>query len=114
MSDVFANGYAVVIGVDDNQIERFALPTVAKDVQAVYDVLILPERCAYKEEHVRFVKGSESTRKNILDSLFWLQEQAEKDKNATAVVYYSGHGMEDKDAGQYYLIPYDIRSIGRL
>ncbi|MFN2256030.1 MAG: caspase domain-containing protein [Candidatus Promineifilaceae bacterium] len=114
MSDVFANGYAVVIGVDDNQIERFALPTVAKDVQAVYDVLIHPERCAYKEEHVRFVKGSESTRKNILDSLFWLQEQAEKDKNATAVVYYSGHGMEDKDAGQYYLIPYDIRSIGRL
>jgi len=114
MSDVFANGYAVVIGVDENQIERFALPTVAKDVQAVYDVLIHPERCAYKAENVKFVKGSESTRKNILDSLFWLQEQAEADKNATAVVYYSGHGMEDKDAGQYYLIPYDIRSIGRL
>jgi len=114
MSEVFANGYAVVIGVDENQIERFALPTVAKDVQAVYDVLIHPERCAYKEENVKFIKGSEATRKNILDGLFWLQEQAAKDKDATAVVYYSGHGMEDKDAGQYYLIPYDIRSIGRL
>ena len=114
MSDVFENGYAVVIGVDDNQIKRLALPSVAKDVQAVYDVLIHPDRCAYKEDNVKFIKSDASTKKNILDSLYWLQEQAANDPNATAVVYYSGHGMEDKDTNQYYLIPYDIRSIGRI
>ena len=114
MSEVFENGYAVVIGVDDNQIKRLALPSVAKDVQAVYDVLIHPDRCAYKEENVKFIKSDESTKKNILDSLYWLQEQVANEQNATAVVYYSGHGMEDKDTDQYYLIPYDIRSIGRI
>lgn len=111
---VFEHGYAVVIGVDDNQIKRLALPTVAKDVQAVYDVLIHPARCAYKEENVKFIRGEDSTRRNILESLYWLQEQVANDPDATAVVYYSGHGMEDKDARQYYLIPYDIQSIGRI
>jgi hypothetical protein len=106
MTEPFENGYAAVIGVDENNIPNLALPTVAKDVQAVYDVLVHPERCAYKPDNVRLLKGSESTRANILAALDWLQEQANADPNATAVLYYSGHGAVD--AGNYYLIPYDI------
>jgi hypothetical protein len=106
MTELFENGYAVVVGVDENSIQNLALPTVAKDVQAVYDVLIHPERCAYKPVNVRLLKGRESTRANILAALDWLQAQANADANATAVLYYSGHGAVD--AGNYFLIPYDI------
>ncbi len=114
MSETFDHGYAVVIGIDANQIERLALPTVAKDVQAVHDVLVHPERCAYKPENVKLLKSEESTKRNILDAFYWLQEKVSADPHATAVIYYSGHGMVDKETDQYYLVPYDIRGIGRL
>lgn len=114
MADIFEHGYAVVVGVDENNIQRLALPTVAKDVQAVHDVLVHPERCAYKPEHVKLIKGSESTNKNILDALYWLQEKVAGDAEATAVIYYSGHGMVDKATEQYFLIPYDIRDLKRV
>lgn len=111
---LFEHGYAVVVGVDDNNIERLALPTVAKDVQAVHDVLVHPERCAYQPDNVKLLKGKDSTGKNILDALYWLQEKVAADDEATAVIYYSGHGMVDKETDQYYLIPYDIRSLKRV
>jgi hypothetical protein len=114
MSDTFEHGYAVVVGVDANQVGQLALPTVAKDVQAVHDVLVHPERCAYKPENVKLLKSEESTRNNIIEALFWLQEKVAKDSQATAIIYYSGHGMEDKDSSKYYLIPYDISSINRI
>ncbi|MBK8905128.1 MAG: caspase family protein [Anaerolineaceae bacterium] len=111
MSEVFQHGYALVIGVDDNQINRLALPTVAKDVQAVHDVLVHPERCAYAPENVTLLHGKQATRKDILQQLRRLKEKVKADPEATAVLYYSGHGMEDKSNGRYYLIPYDISSL---
>jgi uncharacterized caspase-like protein len=110
MSAIFEHGYALIVGVDANRIQRLALPAVAKDVQAVYDVLVHPERCAYNPENVKLLKGEESTRQNILDGLFWLQGKVKGDAEATAVIYYSGHGMVDKATDQYYLVPYDIRN----
>ncbi|WP_420629067.1 caspase family protein [Candidatus Leptofilum sp.] len=110
----FEHGYVVVIGVDENNIERLALKTVAKDVQAVHDVLVHPQRCAYKPDNVKLLKGEKSTNKEILDALYWLQERVAEDAEATAVIYYSGHGMVDKATDQYYLIPYDIRSMSRV
>ncbi|WP_420640881.1 caspase family protein [Candidatus Leptofilum sp.] len=114
MSKIFEHGYAVVIGVDENNISRLALPTVAKDVQAVHDVLVHPERCAYKPDNVKLLKGAESTKTEILDALYWLQDKVKEDAEATAVLYYSGHGMVDKATDQYYLIPYNIRSMSRV
>jgi|GEM_PF-880962 len=114
MAQIFTHGYAVVIGVDQNQIQRLALPTVASDVRAVYEVLVHPERCAYDPDNVKLLKGEEATRTEILDALYWLQEKVDADPEATAVIYYSGHGMVDENAGQYYLIPYDIRSLNRI
>ncbi len=114
MAEVFEHGYAVVIGVDDNNIKRLALPSVAKDVQAVHDVLVHPERCAYKPDNVKFIMGAESTRENILEALYWIQEKVKGDGEATAVIYYSGHGMVDKASNQYYLIPYDIKDLKKV
>ncbi len=114
MSEIFENGYAVVIGVDANKIPRLALEAVAKDVTAVHDVLIHPERCAYNPDNVRLLQGEESTGKNILEAFYWLKEKVQADPEATAVIYYSGHGMVDKKTQQYYLIPYDIQALSRL
>ena len=114
MSDVFEHGYALIVGVDENQIPRLALPAVAKDVQAVYDVLVHPQRCAYNPENVRLLKGGESTRDNILDGLYWLQDKVGGDAEATAVIYYSGHGMVDNNTSQYFLIPYNISDLSRI
>ena len=114
MSETFAHGYAVVIGVDENMIKRLALPAVKKDVTAVRDVLIHPERCAYERDNVHFLRGPDATGDKILEAFLWLKEKVKADPEATAVIYYSGHGFRDKKSERYYLIPYDIESLARV
>jgi hypothetical protein len=44
MNTQFANGYALLIGTNENCVTRWALPDVAKDIKALEKVLIHPER----------------------------------------------------------------------
>ena len=53
MTQTFAHGYALLIGVTENQVARWALPDVAKDITALSEVLAHPERCAYPAENSR-------------------------------------------------------------
>lgn len=110
MSANFAQGYALLIGVDESMVADAALPDVKKDVAALQGVLVHPERCGYPAAQVKAITGTEATRGGILDGLAWLQEQVEADasENVTAVVYYSGHGWRTADGDDYYLIPYDV------
>ena len=105
----FEHGYALLIGVNDNLIDRLRLPIVAKDIAALAQVLSHPERCAYPTENVKVLQGTESTRAGILAGLSWLRDKIKSDPNATAVVYYSGHGHCDDavQPSEYYLLPYD-------
>lgn len=113
MTEEFVNGYALLIGVNENQVAKWALPDVAKDIAALAKVLTHSERCAYPNDNVKAIMGKEATREGIMDGLVWLQERVEADAsgNATAVVYYSGHGWRDDSAKppKFYLIPYDIK-----
>jgi hypothetical protein len=113
MSGQFTNGYALLMGVNENAVQGYALPDVLKDVQALYGVLVDPERCGYGKDNVSVLVGDGATRQNMLDGLDWLQDRVAADTsgNATAVIYYSGHGWHDVAAGQgeFYLIPYDVR-----
>jgi uncharacterized caspase-like protein len=112
MTPQFENGYALVIGVDENSVPRWSLPDVAKDVAAMVGVLTHPERCAYPVENVKLFQGKDATRTGILAGLRWLRErlQASPGGNTTGVVYYSGHGWRDTATtpDTYYLIPYDV------
>jgi hypothetical protein len=110
MAEQFASGYAMLIGVTENQVADWALPDVAKDISALKGVLTDPERCAYPLDHLKVVTGSDATRNGILDGLEWLQDQLAADGrgNATIVVYYTGHGFRDAGSN-FYLIPYDVR-----
>lgn len=110
MGAAFEGGFALLVGVDENQVKEWALPTVANDVEELRKVLVHPERCAYREEHVKVVSGPAATRDGVLSGLEWLGEQLGKAKDATAVVYYSGHGFRDPARPEaFYLVPYDAR-----
>ena len=106
MSRRFKNAYALLIAVDRNREAAAALPAVATDARALYDVLVHPQRCAYRPGKVRLLTGAESSRQGILAGLDWLAERVAADDDATAIVYFSGHGHEQD--GEYFLIPYDL------
>ena len=62
MPTQFQHGYAPLIGVDQNFLPELALPTVSKDLAALYEVLTHPDRCAYDEAHVKLITGAAATR----------------------------------------------------
>ena len=95
MSQTFNQGYAVVVGVGAD------LPITIDDATAVANVLSDLSRCAYPTEQVRLLTGEKADRTNVISALSWLAETTEKDD--TAIVYFSGHGIETPD---YYLMPY--------
>jgi hypothetical protein len=98
----FSQGYAVVIGVGAD------LPVTVDDAAAVADLLHDPGRCAYPPGQVRLLAGMEARRDAIISALDWLVGAAGPE--ATAIVYFSGHGMETPD---YFLLPhgYDLADL---
>ncbi|NEQ35767.1 MAG: caspase family protein [Okeania sp. SIO3I5] len=95
MSQIFKQGYAVVVGVGAD------LPVTVDDATAVANLLGDPSRCAYPNEQVRLLTGENANRTNVLSALSWLAEMTGEDD--TAIAYFSGHGIETPD---YYLMPY--------
>jgi len=92
-------------------IPQYALPAVARDATALRDVLVHPERCAYPADNVRLLLGSAASRQGIQSGLAWLKERiAAAGDDATAVLFYSGHGAVNSEDNSYYLLPYDLRS----
>ncbi|MEH2407654.1 caspase family protein [Nostoc sp.] len=112
MSNHFAHGYALLIGVGTTAESRWSLPVTVKDVQALKTVLIDPNLCAYLDdsEHIRLLQNQQTTRSAILDGLTWLKEKAATDRDATIVVFYSGHGGIDTSTQCYYLVQHDFNS----
>lgn len=111
MSNHFAHGYALLIGVGKTAESQYSLPVTVKDVQALKTVLTDPNLCAYLDdsEHIRLLQNEQTTRSAILDGLVWLNEKA-TDKDATIVVFYSGHGCFDLSSQCYYLLQHDFNS----
>jgi uncharacterized caspase-like protein len=111
MAGLFNKGYALLIGVGESNYKPLSLPVTVKDTQAIYAALIDPELCAYPDnkDHIRVLNNAEATRSTILDGLKWLKEKAEADREATVLVYYSGHGWVDKTDNRYYLLQYDVK-----
>ena len=105
MSRRFENAYALLIAVDRNREAAAALPAVAADARALYDVLVHPQRCAYRPDKVRLLSGAESSRQGILAGLDWLADElaAIPGGDSTAIIYFSGHGHVEGD--EHYLIP---------
>ncbi len=110
MSDRFTHGYALLVGVGESAYSPWSLPVTVRDAQALRAILTDPGACGYPDDadHVQLLHDAGATRRAILDGLAWLAEQAAADEQATAVVYYSGHGWLDQAGGDYYLIAHDV------
>lgn len=108
MSTLFSHGYAVLIGVGASAYAPWSLPVTVKDVQALRGLLTDPDLCGYPADHIRLLHDGGATKQAILDGLSWLAERAAADGDATAVIYFSGHGWLDEATGRYYLLSYDV------
>ena len=95
MPETFVQGYAVVVGVGAD------LPVTVDDAAAVADLLCDQSRCAYPADQVHLLTGEQASAANILAALDMLAESTTPE--STALVYFSGHGLETPD---YYLMPY--------
>lgn len=102
MTETFLSGYAVVVGVGAD------LAVTIDDATAVAGLLRDPIRCAYPPDQVRLLTGEQATAANILAALETLAESTNPE--STALVYFSGHGLETPD---YYLMPhgYDLADL---
>jgi hypothetical protein len=107
MSTSFNQGHAVIIGVGAD------LPNTVDDAKGLAEILKAPDRCAYPDKQVQVLTGEGATRKQVLDALGRLAQQAAAD--STVVVYFSGHGyrVESAIGDAYFLMPfaYDINKL---
>lgn len=110
MTSEFSHGYAFLIGVGECAYPRWSLPVTVKDMHALRAVLTDPALCGYPDDdaHIRLLHDAGATKQAILDGLTWLARQTAADGEATAVVFYSGHGWVADDSGKYYLLPHDV------
>ncbi len=116
MPRTFDHGYALLVGVGNHSHEyTLSLPTTVGDVQALRKTLAEPGLCAYPDSgdgaHIRALVNDQATNAGILDGLDWLRTRTARDKDATAFVYFSGHGLLSP-AGDYFLATQDTR-LGR-
>lgn len=102
MPNADSENRAVLIGVSEQHDPRLNLPAAAKDVQALKSALLHPHAGGYGTGNVRELTGANATCANILDHLNWLRATP---SNATALLYFSGHGMLWQ--GEYLLLPAD-------
>ena len=111
MSQTFARGYALLVGVGASSYPAWSLPVTVKDVQAIRAILTDSNLCAYpnNDQHIRLLHDSSATCDAILNGLSWLKSQAAADTEATIIVYYSGHGWVSQATGQYYLLSHDVK-----
>lgn len=100
MPEIFNHGHALVIGAGAD------LPVTVNDATGVAALLADPGRCAYPPDQVRLLTGPAARRADVLAALDDLAARVQADPDATAVVYFSGHGVAAPD---YYFLPYGYR-----
>jgi uncharacterized caspase-like protein len=104
MAETFKRGYAVVVGVGAD------LPVTVGDASGIANLLRDPAHCAYPADHVQLLTSESARRVDILTALDTLAAQTASDPDVTAIVYFSGHGLETPG---YYLMPfgYDLADL---
>jgi Caspase domain len=102
--------YALLIGVGTCKYPQWSLPVTVQDVTAIEEVLVDPSWGGYPNdnEHIRLLCDARATRAGMLEELQRLAAIADRDPEATIVVYYSGHGWLNPAENSYYLITHDV------
>ncbi len=88
MAKLYDSGFALVVGVGAD------LPVTVTDATAIHEHLTNPAYCAYPPGNVTLLTEKKATRDNVLAALDTLAAKANTVSDATAIVYFSGHGIE--------------------
>jgi WD40 repeat protein len=97
--------YALLIGVSEYADEKIRLKYAAKDARDFAAALEKQKGGLYQEVTVKLLTDQQAAKDEVLDALDWIRKQAtSKD---IAVVFLSGHGVNDSD-GSYYYLPANV------
>src|SRR5215472_7399882 len=101
------NAHALIVGIADYRHINKLPPTVLKDAQDVYALLIASEHCGYPPDNVRLLVDGQATGMAIRQALAELAQRSNPD--ATVFFYLSSHGgrLESGPYAGEYLLPVD-------
>jgi WD40 repeat protein len=97
--------YVLAVGVSKYQNPNLVLEMAAKDARDFAATMQNQQGGIYREVVVKVLTDDRATKDNILDGLDWIQkETTSKD---VAMVFFSGHGVNDS-TGVYYYLPVNV------
>ncbi|MBI5887638.1 MAG: caspase family protein [Deltaproteobacteria bacterium] len=99
--------YVLAIGVSKYHDKNLTLVLASKDAQDFADALSRQKDGIYRDVAVKVLTDETATKDEILDGLEWIQrETTSKD---VAMVFLSGHGVNDS-SGVYYYLPVGVQT----
>lgn len=104
MTELFNHGYGLFVGIGGDDI-----PGTVNDAEALYSLFLDPNAAAYPQSQVQLMIEDAATREGVLAGFDKLISQTQKDPDAVAIVYYSGHGgrfERDSNTSEYFLVPH--------
>ncbi len=101
--------YVVAVGVADYEDDSYdGLKYCAKDAKDFINVIKKQEGGElYSKVVTKILPDNDATKNAILDKLEWLEEQTTA--RDVAMLFLSGHGINNPENGEYYYIPYDAK-----
>lgn len=103
----YENGYALLIGIKYAHWNGIGLLNgTLNDIRDLKAHFTDQNKAAYKPENVITLTEENATTANIFQALKDLATKANQNKDASVIVYYSGHG--ETDGRNHFLVPYDF------
>ena len=101
------NAHALVIGIANYQHIHKLPPSVLKDAQDIYSLLVDPRHCGYPPDGVQLLLDGQASQAAIRQALADLAEYS--DPEAMVLIYLSSHGgrIESEPYSGEYLLPVD-------
>jgi hypothetical protein len=100
------NGYALLIGIGYRHWPKGRLGGTLPDIDALQKHFTDPVKAGFLPGHVVALTEENASASGILSALDRFAALVNQDPNATAILYYSGHG--GTDGKDYFLVPYDF------
>lgn len=102
---MFKKAYALIVGIG-NYKHVGGLHFSARDAEGIYNTLT--GQCGYYHRNVRLLLDEEATKTSIMENMDWLATVSKAYDEATALIYFAGHGLEWlKKKPSCYLCPHE-------
>lgn len=101
------DAHALVVGIGNYRHVNKLPPTVLKDAQDIYDLLLDQQFCGYSKDNVMLLLDDQATQSAMRQALAALAKQTNQD--STVLFYISSHGgrLESGPYAGEYLLPVD-------